>query len=152
MYSVEITCFALFRNGHFHNVVLTFTNVVHVNVENDNVVSTLSKVVYIKVEIHNNDSTLFDIVNSNGEIHNVVSTLIWRCPTSRRRINQKATLKQRWKLCWLWIQNSLTYNIFFCCPIFIQMVVHNSLQYLQKSRKDWYGPVITNISCISSFK
>ena len=93
-------CFALFRNGHFHNVVSTFTNVVHINVENDNVVSTLSNVVYINVEIHNVDSTLFDVANSNVEIHNVVSTLIWRCPTSRRRINQKTTLKQHWNVCW----------------------------------------------------
>ena len=93
-------CLVLFRNCHFQNAVSMFTNVVHINVENDNVVSTLSNVVHINVEIHNIDSTLFDIVNSNGEIHNVVSTLIWRCPTSRRRINQKSTLKQRWNICW----------------------------------------------------
>ena len=93
-------CFALFRNGHFHNVVSTFTNVVHINVENDNVVSTLSNVVYINVEIHNSDSMLFNVVNSNVEIHNVFSTLIWRCPTSRRRIIKKVTLKQRWNVCW----------------------------------------------------
>ena len=84
-------CFVLFRNGHFHKVISTFTNNVHINVENDNVVSTLSNVFYINV-----DSTLFDVVNSKVEIHNVASTLIWRCPTSRRRINQKTTLKQRW--------------------------------------------------------
>ena len=41
---------------------------------------------------------LFDVENSNVEIHNVVSTLIWCCPTSRRRINQKTTLKQRWNV------------------------------------------------------
>ena len=40
-------CFVLFRNGHFHNVVWTFTNVVKLDVENDNVVSTLSNVVRI---------------------------------------------------------------------------------------------------------
>ena len=94
-------CFVLFRNGHFHNVVSTFTNVVHINVENDNVVSTLSNVVYINVEIHNVNLTLFDVVNSNVEVHNVVSMLIWGCPTSRRRINQKAMLKQRWNACWV---------------------------------------------------
>ena len=88
-------CFALFRNGHFHNVVSTFTNVVHINVENDNVVSMLSNVVHINVEIHNIDSTLLDVVNSNVEIHNAISTLVLRCPTSRHRINQKTTLKQR---------------------------------------------------------
>ena len=58
-------CFVLFRNGHFHNVVSTFTNVGHIHVENINVVSTLSNVVYINVEIHNIDSTLFGVVNSN---------------------------------------------------------------------------------------
>ena len=67
----EKTCFVLFRNGHFHDFVSTFTNVVHNNVENGNVVLTLSNVVYINVEIRNIDSTLFDVVNSNIEIHNV---------------------------------------------------------------------------------
>ena len=41
----------LFRNGHFHNVVSTFFNVVKLNVENDNVVSTLSNVVHINIKI-----------------------------------------------------------------------------------------------------
>ena len=77
-------CFVLLRNGHFHNVVLTFTNVVRLDVENGNVVSTLSNVVHINVEIHNIDSTLFGVKNSNVEIS-----------TSQRRINQKTTLKQR---------------------------------------------------------
>ena len=94
-------CFVLFRNGHFHNVVSTFTNVGHIHVENTNVASTLSNVVYINVEIHNIDLTLFGVVNSNVEIHNVV------CPTSRRRINQKTTLKQRWNVCWYSILNWL---------------------------------------------
>ena len=76
-------CFVCFRNGDFHNVVSTLTNVVHIN-----------------AEIHNVDSTLFDVVNSIVEIHNVVSKLIWRCPTSRHRLNQKAMLKQRWNVCW----------------------------------------------------
>ena len=58
-------CFVLFRNGHFHNVVLTFTKFVKLDVENDNVVSMLSDVVHINVEIHNIDSTLFDVANSN---------------------------------------------------------------------------------------
>ena len=92
--------FVLFRSGQFHNVVSTFTNVVKLDVENDNVVSTLSNVVHVNVEIHNVDSTLLDVVNFNVEIHNDVSMLIWRCPTSRRRVNQKATLKQRWNICW----------------------------------------------------
>ena len=51
--------FVRFGNGHFRNVVLTFTNVLKLDVENDNV-----------------DSTLFDVVNSNVEISNVASTLI----------------------------------------------------------------------------
>ena len=90
----------LFGNNHLHNVVSKLTNVVKLDVENDSVVSMLSNVVHINVEWHNVDSTLFDIVNSNVEMHNIVSTLIWRCPTSRRHVNQKTTLKQRWSDCW----------------------------------------------------
>ena len=78
--SIWIISFLLFRSGHFHNVLWTFTNVVKLDVEND--------------------STLLGAVNFNDEIHNVVSTLIWRCPTSRRPINEKTTLKQRWNICW----------------------------------------------------
>ena len=67
--------FVLFRKGHFHNVASTFTNLVHINVENDNFVLTLPNVVYIDVEIHNIDSTLFDVVNSNvAPRRDVVST------------------------------------------------------------------------------
>ena len=66
--------FVLFRNGHFDNLVLTFTNVVHIYVDNDNIVSTFSNVVHVNVEMHS--KTLFDVVNSKVEIHNVVSTLI----------------------------------------------------------------------------
>ena len=91
-----------FRNGHFHNVASTFTNVVKLNVENDNVASRLSSVFHINIEIQNVDSTLFDVVNSNVEKHNVVSALIWSCPVSGSRINQKTTLKQRWNICWVW--------------------------------------------------
>ena len=83
-----------FRSGHFH-VVSTFTNVVKLDIENGNIVSTLYNVVHVNVEIHNIDSTLLDVVNFNVEIHSVVLTLIRRCPASRRRINQKTTLKQR---------------------------------------------------------
>ena len=82
-YSLWINFFVLFRSGHFQNAVSTFTNVVNLDVENDNVVSTLLVVVHFNVEIHN-----------------VVSTLIWCFPTSRRRINQKTTLKQHWNVCW----------------------------------------------------
>ena len=87
-----MTCLVLFRNGYFHNVLSTFTNFVHIKVENNNVISTLSNVVHINVEIHNINSTLFDVVNSNVEIHNVVSTLIWRCP----RHDVASTKRQRW--------------------------------------------------------
>ena len=55
----------LFRSGHFHNVVLTFTDVVKLDVENNGVVLMLSNVVYVNVEIDNVDSTLLDIVNFN---------------------------------------------------------------------------------------
>ena len=76
--------------------------------------TTLSNVVHVNVAIHNVDSTLFNVVHFNVEIHNIVSMLIWHCPTSRRRINQKTTLKQRSNVCWvsslslflgLWIRN-----------------------------------------------
>ena len=92
--------FVLFRSGQFHNVVSTFTNVVKLDVENDNVVSTLPNIAHVNFEVHNVDSTLLDIVHFNVEIPNVVSTLVWRCPISRCRINQKTTLKQRWNVCW----------------------------------------------------
>ena len=85
--------FVLFRRGHFHNVVSTFTNIVKLDVENNNIVSTLSNVVHVNVEIHNVDSTLLDVVNFNVEIYNIVSTLIWRCPTSRRRIKLKTNVE-----------------------------------------------------------
>ena len=68
-------CFVVSINGHFHNVVSTFTNV-KLDCENDNVVLTLHNVVHINVEIHNIDSTLFDVVNSNDEIYNIASTLV----------------------------------------------------------------------------
>ena len=93
--------FVLLGNSHFYNVVFTLTNVVKLNVEKSNVTSTLPNVVYINVEIRIVDSMLLDVVSSNVEIRNIVSTLIWRCPTSRRPINQKTTLKQRWNVCWV---------------------------------------------------
>ena len=68
--------FVLFGNGHFHNIVLNFINVVKLDVENGNVVSTLSNVVHINGEIHNIDLTLLDVLNSNVKIRTVVSTLI----------------------------------------------------------------------------
>ena len=73
--------FFLFGNGHFHNVVSTFTNVLKLDIENDNVTPTLYNIVLINVEIHNVDSMLFDVV--------------LRCNVC---INQNATLKQRWNV------------------------------------------------------
>ena len=69
----QIIFSVLLRNGHFHNVVSTFTNVAKLDVENGNVVSTLSDGFH--------DSTFFDVVNSNGEIHNIDLTL-FQVPTS----------------------------------------------------------------------
>ena len=89
-----------FSNGHIPNVVSTLPKVAEVYVENDNVVWTLSNVVQVNVEIHNVVSTLLNVVNFNVDVHNVVSTLIWRCVTSRRHINLKATLNRRWNVCW----------------------------------------------------
>ena len=69
--------FFSFRNGHFHNVVSTFTSVVHINVENNNVVWTLSNVVYINVEIHcfNVDLTFPHVATSYQPKYNVEATL-----------------------------------------------------------------------------
>ena len=104
-----------FLNGHIRNVVSTLPNVVKIDVENDNVVSTLSNVVQFNVEKHNVVSTLFYVVNFNVDIHNVVSTLIWRCATSRRHINLKATLNRRWNVCWelSWCTNKINQATFF---------------------------------------
>ena len=44
---------------------------------------------------------MLNIVNYNVDVHNVVWTLIWRCATSRRHINLKTTLNQRWNVCWV---------------------------------------------------
>ena len=88
-----------FSNGHICNVVSTLRNVVKIDVENDNVVLTLSNVVQFNVEIHYLVSTLLNVVNFNVDAHNVFSTFIWRCGTSRRHINLKATLNWRWNVC-----------------------------------------------------
>ena len=70
-------------NFHFFQMVILTTFIDQINVEMGNV-----------------DSSLLNVVNFNVEVRNVVSTLIWRCATSRRHINLKATLKQRWNVCW----------------------------------------------------
>ena len=48
----------------------------------------------------NVDLTLFNVVNFNLEVRNVALMLIWCWGTSRRHINLKTTLKQRWNVCW----------------------------------------------------
>ena len=94
-----------FSNVLFCRVVSTLRNIVKIDVENDNIVLTLSNVVQFNVEKHV-VSPLFYVVNFN-----VASTLIWRCATSRRHINLKATLNRRWNVCWVldcWIVLSKT--------------------------------------------
>ena len=91
--------FQIFQNRHIQKRCLsTLISIVKLDVETNNIVSTLSNVVHINVEIDNVDLTLFKVVNFNVEIHNVVSTLIWRWPTSRRRIILTATLRQCWNV------------------------------------------------------
>ena len=80
--------FFLFGNGHFLNVVSTFTNVLKLDVENENVTPTLCSIVLINVEIHNADSMLFDVV--------------LRCNVC---INQNTTLRQRWNVCLVNLKN-----------------------------------------------
>ena len=94
----------IFSNSHIRNVVSTLPNVVKINVENNNVVLTLSNVVQFNVEKHNDVSSLLYVVNFNVDIHNVLSTLIWRCATSLRHINLKATLNRHWNVCWASLQ------------------------------------------------
>ena len=49
----------------------------------------------------NVDLKFFNVVNFNVDVRNIVSTLICRCAMSRRHINLKTTLKQRWNVCWV---------------------------------------------------
>ena len=65
------------------------------DVENENVFSALLNIVQMNLDI---DKHWFDVVNSNADVHNVVSMLIWHCDRSRRHINLKAKLKQRWNI------------------------------------------------------
>ena len=89
------------EDGYIHNVVLTLTNVVKLDVENNSNVLTLSNVANIKVEIENVDVTLFNVVNLNFDIGNVVLTLIWHSPTSRCHITLTTTLREYWKVSWV---------------------------------------------------
>ena len=66
--------FQLFENFNIHNVVLTSTPNINLNL------------------------TLFNVVNFIFNIRNVVSLLIWHCSMSRRHITLNTTLRQRWKV------------------------------------------------------
>ena len=90
----------IFFKLSFHNVVSALPNVVKIDGENGKFVSTLSDVVQINFETDNVCSTLFNAVNLKVDVHNVVSVCIWRCVTSRSRINLQTMLKQWWNVCW----------------------------------------------------
>ena len=101
-------------NGLIGNVVSTLPNVVKTDVEIHNVVSKLPNVVQFNVEIHNVVSMLLNVVNFNVDVYNVASTMIWRCATSRRHVNLKATLNRRWNVCWV-CSNSYKNSIWKLC-------------------------------------
>ena len=85
--------FVLFRNGHFHNFVSTFTNVVKLDTENRNIVSMLSSIVHVNVAIHNVDSTLLDVINFNVEIDNVDLSFFHVATSHQPKGNFETTLK-----------------------------------------------------------
>ena len=100
-----------FPNGDIRKVVSTLPNFVKIDAENDNVVSTLSNFVQFNVGIYNVVSTFLNVVNFNVDVQKVVSTLIWRCATSRRHINLKATLNRRWNVYWVEIAASVEKSV-----------------------------------------
>ena len=55
--------FQLFAFSHIHNIALTLTNAVKLNIENDNTVSTLSNFVnnYVEIYIVQNIQRWFDV-------------------------------------------------------------------------------------------
>ena len=74
-------------------------------------------------------TTLLNVVDFNVDVCNVVSTLIWRCATSRRHINLKATLNRRWNVCWAVSLTTLR-NVFF--NLKFQMSKHGMSCTLEK--------------------
>ena len=80
---IYIYFFNFFANGHIHDVVSTFSNVLN-----------------IKIEIDNIDSTLLNFANFSFKKHNFVSTLLWHYLTAWFHINLTKTLKQRWNISW----------------------------------------------------
>ena len=66
------------------------------------------------------------------DVHNIVSTLIWSYATSQRHINLKATLNQRWNVCWVVINASA----FGFTHLFFDLLSVGSVTHVLTRRKE----------------